>query len=132
MQKKGVSVFAATIVEGTGKGEVSSAAGNHLLGMLPAEAIVVATNIQVLTASDAATSATATVGTASAGAQLMTGANLKTLGKQGTSVAGVATGTGVSVWLNVSKSGATTAVAKYVVYIEYIEYTKNTGEYTQM
>jgi hypothetical protein len=132
MQKKGICVFAAGIVEGTADGNVSSAAGNHLLGYLPPDSLVLATHIQVQTVSDAATSASATVGTASAGAQLMTGANLKTAGKQGTAVAGVETGTGVPIWLNVSKAGGVTDVAKYLVYIEYLEYEKNTGEYTKL
>lgn len=127
MQKKSLSVMAVLIVEGE---EVDENAGNHLLANLPADSVITNAYIVVQTASDAATAATATLGTASAGAQLLTGANLKTLGKQGTFVPGVSTGTGAEVWLNVTKTGAKTAVAKYLVVVEYLEYTKNTGEYT--
>ncbi len=129
MQKKSISVFAGAIVEGA---EVDENAGNHLLANLPADSIITNAYVFVQTVSDAATSASATLGTASAGAQLLTGANLKTAGKQGTFVGQVATGTGVELWLNVSKSGAKTAVAKYVVAVEYLEFTKNTGEYTKV
>ncbi len=129
MQKKGVSVFAGTLVEGTQKGEIEKASGNHLLANLPKDAVITDAYVHVITASTT-TTYTATVGTASGGAQLITGANIKTAGKQGTFVGQVHTNTGVELWLNVTRTGTSAVDAKYVVVVEYLEFTKNTGEYT--
>lgn len=131
-QKKGESFFAAEVNEGTASYEIPAAAGNYKLANLPADAVITNAYVHVVTASDAATSASATLGTTDGGGQILTGANLKTLGKQGTFVGQVLTTTGKELYLNVSKAGATTAVGKYVVVVEYLEYRKNTGEYTKI
>lgn len=129
MQKKSLSFFAGTVEEGTGKGQIAKANGNHLLANLPKDAIITDAYVHVITASNSTTS-TATLGTASGGAQLITGANIKTAGKQGTFVGQVHTNTGVELWLNTVTTGAGAADAKYVVVVEYLEFDKTTGEYT--
>lgn len=130
-QKKSVSVMVAPITEGTGNGEISAATANHLIAKLPAKSHITNAYVFVATASDAATSAAATVGTASGGAQILSAVNLKTTGKQGTFAGMTDTATGVDVYLNLTYTGAATNVGRYRVVIEYLEYTKNTGEYTK-
>ena len=105
--------------------------GNELLGKLPANAIITNAYVFVRTVSNAATSAAFTLGTTDGGAQLVTGVNAKTLGKQGTFVGMVDTGTGVSLYLNRTITGAETA-GKYVVVVEYLEFTKTNGELTDI
>lgn len=130
-QKKSICVFAGQINEGTERGEVESADGNHLLGNLPPDAIILDAFIHVKTASDAATSATGTLGTASAGTQILSAADLKTTGDSGTFTGQSLTGTGKEVWLGLAYVGANTDVGEYIVVVEYLEYEKNTGEYTR-
>ena len=130
-QKKSICVMACAVKEGTSNGRVPAASDNLLLGKLPPDAIVSDAYVFVLTASDAATSAAATLGTASAGAQLLTGVNLKTLGKQGTFVPGVKTLTGKDVWLNTTYTGAATNVGDYMIVVEYLEYKLTTGNLTR-
>lgn len=130
-QKKGVCVFAGVIEEGTDKGQIEKAAGNHLLANLPANAVVTDAFVHVITASNATTYGI-TLGTASGGAQLVSAANGKTAGKQGTFAGQINTGTGEELWLNVTRTGTGSVDAKYLVVVEYIEFTKNTGEYTQV
>lgn len=130
-QKKGKCIFAVAMDEGSNSNEFSAASDNHLLGILPPNAIVTDAYIQVNTVSDAATSAVATLGTASGGGQLMTGADLTTAGHQGTFVAGVDSGTGAEIWLGLTYTGAATDVGKYVIVVEYLEYLKTTGELTK-
>jgi hypothetical protein len=129
-QKKSISVMVAPVHEGLENGQVPVATANHLLGKLPPDAIVTDAFVFVHTASDAATSQAATIGTASGGAQLVTGVNLKTLGKQGTFVPGVETLTGKNVWINTTLTGAATNVGRYSVVVEYLELKKSTGELT--
>lgn len=131
MQKKGVCVFAGVVQEGTENGQIAKAAGNHLLANLPKDAVITNAYAHVLTASDATTYGI-TLGTASGGAQILSAANGKTAGKQGTFAGQVATGTGVELWLNVTRTGAGAVDAKYLIVVEYLEYTKNTGEYTEV
>ena len=131
-QKKGVCVFAADVTEGTESYEIPAATGNYLLANIPPDAIITNAYVQVKTASDAATSMTAKIGTAEAGSQVLSAANLKTLGKQGTFTGHVETGTGAGLYLGLTLVGAATNVANYVVVVEYLEYTKNTGEYTRI
>jgi len=131
-QKKGVCLFAAEVVEGTESYEIPAATGNYLLANIPPDAIITNAYIQVKTAADAATSATAKLGTAEGGTQVLSAANLKTLGKQGTFTGHVETGTGVELYLGLTVTGAATNVANYVVVVEYLEYTKNTGELTRV
>jgi len=86
----------------------------------------------VVTAGDAATSASAKLGTAEGGTEVLSAANLKTVGKQGTFTGQSVTGTGVDLFLGLTVTGVATNVAHYVVVVEYLEYQKNTGEYTQI
>lgn len=129
-KKKGVSVFSCVIEEGTENGQIAAASDNHQIGILPPDALIVDAFVWVLTVSDAATSCVGTLGTASGGAQIVSGADLTTAGRQGTFVPGVSTGTGANLWLGLTYTGAATAVGKYVPTVEYIEYLKNTGEET--
>lgn len=131
-QKKAVSVFAVELDIGEEDNNVGLTSGSYLLGYLPKESAIVNAYVVVKTASDAATTNVATIGTAEAGTQIMTAVNLKATGKQGTFATVTDTGTGVPVYLNVTTTGAATAVGNFVVAIEYIEYTKNTGEYTHI
>lgn len=129
-QKRGVCYLATVIEEGTDDGDLPLGTANHQIANLPADSLITDAYVFVLTAGDAATSAAATLGTASGGTELASGVDLKTLGDQGTFTGISNTGTGVTVWLNVTKTGAETAVGKYLVVVEYLEYNKNTGEYT--
>lgn len=129
MQKKGICVFAANLMEGLDSYEAT--AGNHLLGNLPPDSIITDAYIHVLTASDA-TAATGKLGTTSNGTQILGSSNLKTLGKQGTFAGQTSTGSGTEVWLGTTATGTPTNTGSYVVVVEYLEYTKNTGEYTQV
>lgn len=134
MQKKSTCLFADLLVEGTNPkdGEVPVTTANYKLGNLPEDAVITSAYVQVLTASDAATSASAKLGTAEAGSQILSAANLKTLGKQGTFTGQVATGTGVEVFLTLTYTGAATEIGRYYVVIEYDEPLKATGEYTPL
>lgn len=130
-KKKLVSVMAMVIAEGTDKGDIAAASDNHLVGYLPDNAIITDAYIHVKTASDAATSAVATLGTASAGAEILSAADLATEGKAGTFTGQSDTGSGKPVYLGLTYTGAATAVGEYVVTIEYLEYTKNSQELTK-
>tara|TARA_R110000851_G_scaffold14313_5_gene48495 strand:+ start:4314 stop:4757 length:444 start_codon:yes stop_codon:yes gene_type:complete len=132
-QKKGICVFAGDIVEGTNlnEGQIPAATGNFLIGKLPPDAVITNAYVHVITAGDAATSASAKLGTAEGGSQVLSAANLKTLGKQGTFTGQVHTDTGVDLYLGLTITGAATDVAHYVTVVEYLEYQKNTGEYTR-
>jgi hypothetical protein len=131
-QKKGVCLFASELVEGTASYEIPAASGNYLLANIPTDAIITDAYIQVRVAADAATSSSAKLGTAEGGSQVLSAANLKTVGKQGTFTGHVVTGTGAALYLGVTVSGAATNVGEYVVVVEYVEYRKNTGEYTRI
>jgi hypothetical protein len=131
MQKKGVCVFAGVVEEGTQKGQIEKDPGNHLLANLPPNAIITDAYVHVITASNATTYGV-TLGTASGGAQILSAANGKTAGKQGTFAGQVFTDTGVELWLNVTRTGTGAVDAKYVVVVEYLEFDKNTGEYTKV
>lgn len=128
-QKKSISVFAGALVEG--QDGVLAETGNYKLANLPEDALITNAYVNVITASDAATTAAATLGTAEGGSQLLTAVNLKTAGKQGTFAGQRMTGTGAELWLNTTITGAATAVAKYLVVVEYLEFNKATGEYTK-
>ena len=130
-QKKSECFFAASVTEGTGKGEVPASTANYLIGNLPPDSIITNAYIMVLTASDAATSLTAKIGTAEAGTEVLSAATLKTLGKRGTFTGFSTTSSGVELYLTLTYVGAATAVGDYVVVVEYLEYDKNTGEYTK-
>lgn len=129
-QKKSVCLFAGEVNQGTADDEIGTTTASYQLANLPADAIVTNAYIFVEKASDAATSAAATLGTAEGGGQILTAANLKTLGKQGTFAGQSLTTTGKPLVMNVTITGAATAVGKFKVIVEYVEYKKNTGEYT--
>jgi hypothetical protein len=131
-QKKSISVFASNLKEGTGADDIAVVTGNYKLANIPLDAVITNAYVHVLVASNAATSAAATLGTADGGAQILSGVNLKTLGKQGTLVGQVPTLTGKELYLNVTITGAATAVGSYVVVVEYLEFKKNTGELTRI
>jgi len=130
-QKKSICVFSVEMKEGTENNEFAAASDNHLLGLLPPDAIITDAMVFVKTVSDAATSCVATLGTASGGAQILSGADLTTAGEQGTFVPDVETGTGDDLWLGLTYTGAATNVGVYVVVVEYIEYLLNTGDFTR-
>lgn len=129
-KKKLASVMTFELNEGTDKGEIEAATANHLVGYLPAHAIVTGAYVFTKTVSDAATSTAAKLGTASGGSQILSAGNLKTAGKTGTFTGHSDTGTGVPVYLGLTYTGAATEVGKYVIVIEYLEYTKNSQELT--
>lgn len=130
-QKKSICVMSAPIIEGTEVGEITAVDADHLLGLLPQDAVIIDAFVWVHTVSDAATSAAATVGTTEGGSELVTGVDLTTLGRQGTFVPSVETLTGKDLWLGIDYTGATTAVGVYTVIVEYIEFNLNTGDLTQ-
>ena len=129
-QKKTTSYFAGQVEEGADG--VAVGAGNYLLANLPSHSLIVNAYVFVETASDAATSMTATLGTASGGTQVLSAGNLKTAGKVGTFTGVSATTTGKELWLNLAKTGAATVNAKFIVVVEYLEYTKRSGELTNI
>lgn len=129
-QKKQENFAVAELAEGTASFEIPAASGNYKLFNLPANALITDAYIFVDTASNAATSNTATLGTAEGGTQILSAANLKTLGKQGTFTGVSDTTTGKAVFLGITVVGATTAAAKFKVVVKYLEVRKNTGEYT--
>ena len=131
-QKKSTCYFAVELNEGTESYELAAGNGDHQLANLPDNAIITDAYIHVKTASDAATSATGTLGTTSGGTEILSAADLKATGKQGTFTGQSLTGTGKTLWLGVTKVGAETAVGEYVVVVEYLEYRKDTGEYTDI
>jgi len=131
-QKKSICVFASRMKEGTEDQNLPIAGGDHLLALLPPDAIISDAYVFVKTVSDAATSAVAQLGTTEGGAEILTGADLTTAGKQGTFVPGVETLTGKDLWLNHVVTGAATAVGDYVFVVEYLEWDLNTGNYTRI
>ncbi|UOF80212.1 hypothetical protein [Caudoviricetes sp.] len=134
-QKREPSIFVAELkvaaAENLMTGDIAGVTGNNLLGILPANSIITNAYVFVRTVSNAATSAAATLGTADGGAQILTGINLKTAGKQGTLVGAVDTLTGVGIYLNRTITGAESA-GNYFVVVEYTELTKTNGELTNV
>ena len=135
MQKKSECFFAAEVNEGSEDWEIDSADAetDNLLANLPPNSIITNAFIHVKTVSDAATSATGTLGTTDGGAEILSAANLKAAtGKVGTFAGQSLTGTGVGLYLRIVYVGAVTNVGEYLVVVEYMEYDKNTGEYTNV
>ena len=131
-QKKTICMFAGKLVEGTDTGELTAGTDDdYLLANLPPEAVILDAYIHVETASDAATSAVATLGTTEGGSEILSAADLTSTGEQGTFAGQSLTGTGVELYLGINYTGAATAVGEYIVVVEYLEYEKNTGEYTR-
>jgi len=130
-QKKVECFFATELNEGTESFELALGNGNHEIANLPANILITDAYIHVKTAGDAATSSTFTLGTTSGGTQILSAANGKTLGDQGTFTGQSDTGSGKTLFLGVTKVGAETAIGKFVIVVEYLEYTKTSGEYTK-
>lgn len=124
-QKKSICVAAAELDFET----LGAVTASFQLFNLPAEAVITNAYVHVITASDAATSNAGIIGTAEDGTQVLSAANLKTLGKQGTFTGQSLTGTGKTIWFKQTVTGAAT-VGKVLVVVEYLEYNLNTGNYT--
>ena len=124
-QKKTICVAAALLDFTT----VGATTESFKLFNLPENAVITNAYVHVVTASDAVTSNAGTIGTAEDGSQVLSAANLKTLGKQGTFTGQSLTGTGKTIWFKQTVTGAAT-VGEFLVVVEYLEYNKNTGEYT--
>lgn len=129
-QKKGICLFASKVIEGTEDANIAAGSGNFLLANIPLDAVITDAYIHVETASDAATSNVATLGTTEGGSEILSAGDLTTVGKQGTFTGQSLTLTGKPLYLGVTTTGAATNVGKYIIVVEYVEYTKNTGEYT--
>ncbi len=134
-QKRSRSYFTAYLTEAATKnaltGDIIRTSDNELLGKLPPDSIIENAWLFTIVAGDAATSIAMTLGTTEGGSQIMSAANGKALGKSGTFTAQtVTTGTGVSLFLGRTVTGAGNNIGKYLVVVEYLEYTKETGELT--
>lgn len=130
-QKKEECFFAVEYIEGTGNSEFLAESQNYLMAVLPPDSVITNAFVHVKTASDAATSAVMTIGTAEAGTEILSAADLTATGEQGTFTGQSLTGSGQEIYVGVTVTGAATEVGEYIIVIEYIEYTKNTGDYTQ-
>ena len=131
MQKRSECFFAIELNEGTEDYEIAVAGGSVLLANLPPDSIITDAYIHVKTASDAVTSSTGILGTAEDGTEILSAADLKATGDEGTFTGQSLTGTGVPVYFKITKVGGDgTAIGEMVIVIEYLEYTKRTGEYT--
>lgn len=132
-QKKSTSYFAIKLDEGVESDEIAVAGGNVLLGHLPPDCIIVDSYVHVVVVSDAVTSSTGKLGTAEAGSEILSAADLDAAtGKTGTFTGQSLTGTGVGVYFNITKVGGDgTAVGEVYIVVEYLETTKKTGEYTR-
>lgn len=127
--KKSKSYFATEIdVKDADVGLVSV---NLLLGNLPPNAIITDAYVHRVTASNAATTATVALGTTEAGAQIMAAADIKGVGKVGTLVGQILTGSGKPLYAALVITGAQTA-GKFIVVVEYLEPNKVTGELTKV
>lgn len=133
MQKKSECFFAAEVVEGVESYEIDGTqSGNFKLSNIPPNSLITNAYIHVEAVSDAATTNVATLGTTEGGTEILSAADLKTLGEQGTFTGQSLTTTGKPLFLGTTVTGAATNVGKYIVVVEYIEYRKNTGEYTKI
>lgn len=125
-QKKAICVASAVLDFET----LGAATESFQLFNLPENAIITNAYVHVVTASNAATSATGIIGTAENGTQVLSAANMKTLGKQGTYTGQSLTVTGKTIWFKQTLVGAAPTVGEVIVVVEYLEYNKNSGEYT--
>ncbi len=124
-QKKSICVAAAELDFET----LGAVTASFQLFNLPENAVITNAYVHVVTASDAATSNVGIIGTAEDGTQVLSAADLKTLGEQGTFTGQSLTGTGKTIWFKQTVTGAAT-VGKFLVVVEYLEYSLNTGNYT--
>lgn len=135
-QKRASSFFSVELIEAANPSmqgaQITATSNNELLVKLPPNALILDAYVYVKTASNAATTAVFALGTTDGGAQILSAANAKTLGKQGTFTGQSDTGTGKDVYLTRTVTGAATPAGKYVVVIEYLEYTKTNGELTNV
>lgn len=134
-QKRTISFFTAELNEAAAKnaltGDIIRTSDNELIGKLPPNSIIMDAWLFTKVAGDAATSIAMTLGTTEGGSQIFSAANGKALGKSGTFTTQTAdTGTGVSLFLGRTVTGAGTNIGKYIVVVQYLEYTKETGELT--
>lgn len=127
--KKSKSYFATQLdVKDSDVGLVTT---NLLLANLPPNAIITDAYVHREVASNAATSATVALGTAEGGAQIMAAADLKGIGKIGSLVGQILTGSGKPLFAALTITGAQTA-GKFYVVVEYLEPNKVTGELTKV
>lgn len=124
-QKKGICVAAALLDFDT----LGAATASFQLFNLPPEAVITGAYVHVVKASDAVTSNAGSIGTAENGTEVLSSADLKVAGKQGTFTGQSLTTTGKTIWFKQTVTGAAT-VGKFLVVVEYLEYNKNSGEYT--
>lgn len=106
--------------------------GNFLVAKIPENAVIMNAMVVVNKASDAATAATAALGTTEGGAELVAAADIKTVAVSGSLAAKKATGTGQDVYLKLAVTGVATTIGDFDIILEYIEYEKNIGEYTMV
>jgi len=126
LNQKKMSNFATAELDFATLGAVTA---SFELFNLPESSVIVDAYVHVMTASNAATTNVGSIGTALDGTQVLSAANLKTTGKQGTFTGQSLTGTGKTIYFKQTVTGAAT-VGKVLVVVEYLEYDKNTGEYT--
>lgn len=134
-QKKVVRVMSVRVnAQSMLNAGVTLAVGNTdlLVANLPERAVLTDAYVVVDTVANSATTATAALGTAEGGAQIMAAADVKTAAVvTGTLVGKLKTGSGMPIYLRLAYTGATTNFGDYTVVIEYTEYTKKSGEYTR-
>lgn len=111
--------------------DIAEGTENLLVAVLPPNALIVRAYVNVKTVSDAATTATAALGTTEGGAELLAATDLLTAAIADSLVAMADTGTGQEIYLQTVLAGAVTTLGETEVIVEYIEYEKNNGEYTQ-
>ena len=97
---------------------------------LPANALITNAYFFNTVQSNAATTDVLIMGTAENGSQIVSAGDAKAAGKTGTAAAMQNTGTGVSVWVKHTVTGAKTA-GETVAVVEYLELDKTDGEYTR-
>lgn len=136
-QKRESRFFVAHLKEGQDPdlGQVkggATASGNYKLGNLPENALILKALAFVITASGAVTSSVGTLGTASAGSQIMSAADLNATGVTGTFTGVTHTGTGKEVWLGITNVGGGTDAGEFITIIEYLECEMTCGEYTSL
>ncbi len=133
-EKKSECFMCTEVTEGEDFLAIDTGDDNYHLGNIPNDAIITDAYIMLKTASDAATSATATLGTAPGGTEIMSAGDLTAAAgsKTGTFTGESLTDTGKPLWLKLVYAGAVTDVGDYVVVVEYVEFTLNTGNLTRM
>lgn len=124
-QKKGICVAAAALDFST----LGATTESFQLFNLPEQSVITNAYVHVMTASDAVTTNVGILGTAENGTEVLSAADLKSVGEAGTFTGQSLTGTGKTIYFKQTVTGAAT-VGEVLVVVEYLEYDKNTGEYT--